>query len=113
MQAGIELVEGEVQLDIFRQQPHHLALKLAPGRLNSGQTLKRFLARWRLEDRMCVGCELHSSSPSRLLKGQGFLADWIGLVEITITEVSLQTTDFMHRTALLLCGGQVFTQRSG
>src|SRR6266496_1937760 len=39
MQADVELVEGQAQPDILRQQPHDLGLKLAPGRPKGGQAL--------------------------------------------------------------------------
>src|SRR5215208_5475374 len=98
MEADIELVEGEVQLDILRQQPHDLGLQPTPGRPKARQTLLGLCPRRRLKNRMCIGRELLTPQPSRLLKAQGFLAGRVGHYEITIAEVPLQTTDFMHCT---------------
>src|SRR5262249_52264194 len=50
MQADIELVESEAQLDILCQQPHDIGLKLAPRRPKGSQALKSFRPRWRVKD---------------------------------------------------------------
>ena len=102
MQRDVELVEGEAQLDSFRQQPHNFSLQRAPGGLKRGQTLKGFRPRWRVEDGVGSGRDLLAPQPPRLLKRQGHLGRRIRCHEIALTELPRETTDCMHRTALLL-----------
>jgi site-specific DNA recombinase len=58
MQRDVELVEGQTQFDILRQQPHDLGFKLAPPRPKGGQVLKGLRPRWRFEDGVRISRDL-------------------------------------------------------
>ncbi len=73
MQRDVELVVGEAQLDIFRQQSHHLGFQRAPGGLKGGKALKGFRPGWCFEDGVRSGRDLLAPQPPRLLKRQGRL----------------------------------------
>ncbi len=55
MEATIELLEGQAQRDILRQQPHDCTLKRTPRRAKAGQTLKGFRPCWCRKDRVRIG----------------------------------------------------------
>src|SRR5215475_1821126 len=98
MERIVELIKGETGVDILAQCAHYLGLKRPPSGLESGEALKGFRTSRRLKDRMSVGRELLAPQLPRLLKGQGRLCGRGSAGQITIAEMPLQATDFMHRT---------------
>src|SRR5438876_10309094 len=111
MQCNIEEIKREAALDALSELPYHLALHTPPLGLKGAEALNCVGAGGRFKDRVRLRRKLVPPQPARLLKGQSSLRRRIGCEEVTIAKRALQSTDFLHYTALLPGLRQFLSQR--